>query len=306
MPYRLRKAPKRDLYWVVGEDGTKHSKEPIPKERAESQRKALYIAMREKRGGAELHGDGELHGGAKNFRNFVKAVSELRDELGEVWYNLMDTPSGTPTFVIIDKIMAKAEEKMKEYRTKSRGLFGRKTEIYDKIQEDKDIYLKAKLTRIRNILNEAEPAEEFYDRMKQGQYTRDYNRYEAPPPEEPYQEPYPPAYEPEARTSAEPQQTRRSSSRKSPPVRPLPTDKPSRKIPKTPEQVLQEYGIKVPMESGNPTDSEMKEAKKLYHRLSIKLHPDKGGDATKYAELNAAYQTLYQGKGKFIQRKVRK
>ncbi len=51
MPYKLRKAPKRDLYWVVGEDGTKHSKEPIPKERAEAQMKALYIAMRKKRGG---------------------------------------------------------------------------------------------------------------------------------------------------------------------------------------------------------------------------------------------------------------
>ena len=49
MPYRLRKAPKRDLYWVVGQDGTKHSKEPLPKERADAQMKALYIAMRKKR-----------------------------------------------------------------------------------------------------------------------------------------------------------------------------------------------------------------------------------------------------------------
>lgn len=54
MPYRLRKSPKRDLYWVIGEDGTKHSKEPIPKERAEAQMKALYIAMRQKRGGAKF------------------------------------------------------------------------------------------------------------------------------------------------------------------------------------------------------------------------------------------------------------
>ena len=49
MPYRLRKAPKRDLYWVIGQDGTHHSKEPLPKERAEAQMKALYIAMRKKR-----------------------------------------------------------------------------------------------------------------------------------------------------------------------------------------------------------------------------------------------------------------
>jgi hypothetical protein len=46
--YRLRKAPKRDLYWVVGQDGTKHSKEPLPKERAEAQRRALYAAWRTK------------------------------------------------------------------------------------------------------------------------------------------------------------------------------------------------------------------------------------------------------------------
>lgn len=50
MPYRLRKAPKRELYWVVNtETGQKHSKDPLPKERAEAQMRALYAA--EKRGG---------------------------------------------------------------------------------------------------------------------------------------------------------------------------------------------------------------------------------------------------------------
>lgn len=47
MPYALRKAPKRDLYWVVNEEtGMKHSKDPIPKERAEAQRRALYASER--------------------------------------------------------------------------------------------------------------------------------------------------------------------------------------------------------------------------------------------------------------------
>ena len=46
MPFRLRKAPKRDLYWVVGPDGKHHSKDPLPKERAEAQMKALYAAER--------------------------------------------------------------------------------------------------------------------------------------------------------------------------------------------------------------------------------------------------------------------
>lgn len=50
MPYKLRKAPNRDLYWVVAQDGTKKSKEPIPLERAKAQIRALYASMS---GGAE-------------------------------------------------------------------------------------------------------------------------------------------------------------------------------------------------------------------------------------------------------------
>ena len=45
MPYKLRKAPNRDLYWVVSKDsGMKHSEEPLPRARAEAQMKALYAA----------------------------------------------------------------------------------------------------------------------------------------------------------------------------------------------------------------------------------------------------------------------
>ena len=51
MPYKLRKAPKRDLYWVVGPDGKHHSKDPLPKERAEAQRRALYANERKMEGG---------------------------------------------------------------------------------------------------------------------------------------------------------------------------------------------------------------------------------------------------------------
>ena len=54
MPYKLRKAPNRDLYWVVNKDtGKKHSKEPLPKERALAQMRALYASE-----------DAELKGGA--------------------------------------------------------------------------------------------------------------------------------------------------------------------------------------------------------------------------------------------------
>lgn len=45
MPYKLRKARGRELYWVVAEDGTKKSKEPLPLERAKAQMRALYANM---------------------------------------------------------------------------------------------------------------------------------------------------------------------------------------------------------------------------------------------------------------------
>jgi hypothetical protein len=43
MPYKLRKAPGRELYWVVDINGKKYSKDPITKKKAEAQLKALHI-----------------------------------------------------------------------------------------------------------------------------------------------------------------------------------------------------------------------------------------------------------------------
>lgn len=57
MPYKLRKAPRRELYWVVNKDtGQKHSKDPLPKERAKAQMKALYAAEK----GYKMRGRGRL------------------------------------------------------------------------------------------------------------------------------------------------------------------------------------------------------------------------------------------------------
>lgn len=53
MPFKLRKAPKRDLYWVVDDKGKHYSKDPLPKKRARQQQKALYAA----------EGRGEMKGG---------------------------------------------------------------------------------------------------------------------------------------------------------------------------------------------------------------------------------------------------
>ena len=45
MPYKLRKAPNRDRFWVVSkESGMKHSEDPLPRARAEAQMRALYAA----------------------------------------------------------------------------------------------------------------------------------------------------------------------------------------------------------------------------------------------------------------------
>lgn len=58
MPYKLRKAPKRDLYWVVtSETGKKHSKDPIPKDKAKAQLRILKKALR---GGADDGDDAEI------------------------------------------------------------------------------------------------------------------------------------------------------------------------------------------------------------------------------------------------------
>ena len=84
MPYKLRKAPKRDLYWVVGEDGTKHSKDPLPRARAEAQMRALYSAMRKEGSGydsdsssSSSSSDEELVGG----RNWDKSTNINYDRM---------------------------------------------------------------------------------------------------------------------------------------------------------------------------------------------------------------------------------
>jgi hypothetical protein len=45
MPYKLRKVPRKDLYWVVDDTGKHYSKEGLPKEKAREQQKALYAAQ---------------------------------------------------------------------------------------------------------------------------------------------------------------------------------------------------------------------------------------------------------------------
>ena len=52
MPYKLRKARGKDLYWVITKDtGKKHSKDPMPLERAKAQMRALYVHLPQEGGG---------------------------------------------------------------------------------------------------------------------------------------------------------------------------------------------------------------------------------------------------------------
>ena len=57
MPWKLRKAPKQELYWVVNKDnGNKYSKKPLPREDAVAQMRALYASEARE----ELTGEGWL------------------------------------------------------------------------------------------------------------------------------------------------------------------------------------------------------------------------------------------------------
>lgn len=45
MPFGLRKSPNTNLYWVYNKKtGQKYSRNPIPKKRAEAQRRAIYAS----------------------------------------------------------------------------------------------------------------------------------------------------------------------------------------------------------------------------------------------------------------------
>lgn len=73
MPYKLRKAPKRELYWVITkETGEKHSKEPLPKEKAKAQMRALYRAM-------------NLKGGARDANAWLNLSPEAYEKLKDAY-----------------------------------------------------------------------------------------------------------------------------------------------------------------------------------------------------------------------------
>lgn len=61
MPYKMRKAPKKDLYWVVDTTGDKYSKKPIPLGRAKKQIVALHINTGHGKVRPTLHKQGNMY-----------------------------------------------------------------------------------------------------------------------------------------------------------------------------------------------------------------------------------------------------
>lgn len=77
MPYKLRKAPKRPLYWVVAVDtGKKYSHEPIPLEKAKAQMRVLEASIHK-----------ELTGGCPYCGGAVGGINLKNDSI----YNHFDT-----------------------------------------------------------------------------------------------------------------------------------------------------------------------------------------------------------------------
>ena len=74
MPFRLRKAPKKDAYWVVDDKGKHYSKNPMPKEAARRQQKALYAA----------EGRGEIKGRGKAEEEVAAELGITEDELPQL------------------------------------------------------------------------------------------------------------------------------------------------------------------------------------------------------------------------------
>lgn len=82
MPYRLRKAPKRNLYWVIGKDGSKLSNNPLPLERAKRQLTAANIASaQEKKGGGLLN---DVFNYERVSNEFTNPESVLRKRISDV------------------------------------------------------------------------------------------------------------------------------------------------------------------------------------------------------------------------------
>ena len=80
MPYLIRKARGKNLYWVISEDtGKKHSLEPLDLETAEKQLKALYRAMGQEASQKDLLKSKALRRKNPNMSRFQPGTEEAKE-----------------------------------------------------------------------------------------------------------------------------------------------------------------------------------------------------------------------------------
>lgn len=143
MPYRLRKAPKQELYWVIGEDGTHKSKNPLSKEQAEAQMRALYASMNESGSRKEIHGSGlftdEFDEKTRNIPLFDETRQRIRNALKEkfsaIGTAIFSFKKANEKFKLIDEAVAEAK---RESESEGRFMEQQKRDLkaFQKEQQD--------------------------------------------------------------------------------------------------------------------------------------------------------------------------
>ena len=109
MPYKLRKAPKRDLYWVVAEDGRHKSNKPMPLERAKAQMRALYANMKDGKG---LSGGGRYEDIEEELDRIQAQTDAIADEITRAYARIRDVEQEMGDN--IERIQSERQEDNKE------------------------------------------------------------------------------------------------------------------------------------------------------------------------------------------------
>jgi len=111
MPYALRKAPGKNKYWVVDERNKKYSKDPLPMERAEAQRRALYASENKGRG-APTELDKDL------IKDLERRAKELMEDQKEAYKESVDLAKETKDALDVKKDLIELTD-LNEIKTKT-------------------------------------------------------------------------------------------------------------------------------------------------------------------------------------------
>jgi hypothetical protein len=138
-PYKLRKVPKKDLYWVVGPDNKHHSKEGLPKERALAQMRALYAQENGKPAPKKLKG-GVLNTDQQRVLDPIKADLDRiyswndDDQIREMLTNIVRLPdlNEVPEYTTQNEFVTELERNggnvpmtLEQFFTPARGVYVR-------------------------------------------------------------------------------------------------------------------------------------------------------------------------------------